>query len=343
MAVTAYIQGPDSNDECCDCPDSPCADCGLPTPTISCVSKTGSANLRGWTNYTADVSDWNTIKYTRRDGSGDMAVCFGGTFCADSEDVPSYKQQRRVFSGHAVWNTSTNLVDSSGQSGTRYNYDSDEDEVDPPGCGEATSNPVSPTGITGDQITGCPGSTPYDGDPMDKFFEDSTGYTIAGDTRLETVTKTQRSFTGGLCSNIRFTCAGADLEALKTTGTGSVSLSIPDTIHAALLRGSPTTGSSCRTSAGTKGSTSAGSTTQIAISSTRSVRTTFACTGLSVGVSYDLSFTETQYSPGTNTVLNTFARTVTFVASGTTANVDYDNVVNTDGDYECSAPSIAPT
>jgi hypothetical protein len=297
--------------------------CSLPTPTITCVSRNGNATLVGWSKLANHNSgDWNLRKYSR--------VTYAATQLDDVQIV-YYTSTTSVCTGSSVDQTVKRLQHSDGTAGLV------EDFGGAAGA-KIKRNRYTCTGAAGPQLTSQFVIAPFAVDSAETSGQSNrvtTDTTDSVDYNLSSV-----ACTNGLSS---LTCGATvyrDRRGNAITRTTTSALSVPQTVHAS---GSGTLGSSCRTSAGAIANTAAGSETDIAITGTLSVRTTFACTGLTNGVSYDLSFTETQYSPGTSTVLNTFVRTVTFVASGSTANVAYDNVVNTDGDYECSAPSVAPS
>lgn len=296
--------------------------CGsLPTPTISCVSKNGSASLTGWSKLANfNSGDWNTRKYNR--------VTYTATSLYDAS-------QR-------VW---TDAACTVGQADSAWRQLHLSDET--AGLVEDFGGPLGKrvarhiySCVGGVHIIGTSFLAPFAIDGADGAIESGR---ITTDT-TDQVTASQSSTS---CQNITFSptlCFSTTYNSRHLqegfTRTTNAALSIPTTVHRV---SSGTAGTACRTTAGSIAATTSGSTSAIAITSTITVRTTFACTGLTNGTSYTLSFTETQYSPGTSTVLNAFPRTAVFTATGSTTNVDYDNVVNTDGDYECSAPSVVPT
>lgn len=136
-------------------------------------------------------------------------------------------------------------------------------------------------------------------------------------------------------------CDGKSPFSSVTTGSDRVLLNVPDTVAAALARGSPTSDTNCKTTAGTIGSTSANSVTQISIVTTRSVTVTFSLSSLINGNNYDIEVTLNRYVAGGGGFVDQITDTITFTASGTTDSVDYEVPVNTDYDYEYSSATVA--
>jgi hypothetical protein len=120
---------------------------------------------------------------------------------------------------------------------------------------------------------------------------------------------------------------------LQSSLTYSVVETVPDTVAAALARGTSVGGSLCKTTAVSIGSTSAESSTQIAIVST-SVVATIPLTGLTIGADYSIDILVNRYTAGGGAFVDQITVTVAFTASATSENYDYDVPVNTDYDYE---------
>lgn len=107
-----------------------------------------------------------------------------------------------------------------------------------------------------------------------------------------------------------------------------------DTVAAALERGGVGTGSSCRTTTGTIGTTSARSTTALAVTGPRSVVATIPITGLTASTDYIVTVKINRYTAGGGSYVDFVYDTIEFTAGGTTEDIEYDVPVNTDYDYE---------
>lgn len=107
-----------------------------------------------------------------------------------------------------------------------------------------------------------------------------------------------------------------------------------DTVAAALTRGSPSTGSLCKTTAGSIGSTSRGSEGNLSVTATTSVTATIPCSDLTAAVAYTVTVNLNRYTAGGGSFVDTIQDTIEFVATGTTENIEYEVPVNTDYDYE---------
>lgn len=252
------LKGPCTNPACGPCHSG----CGpLSISAGACESLEGSGNLRGWSNFNASVTDWNLIKFTAVDYSMSSSpmiydLLYPSQNCVGS---PVMKDMRELLSASATWDVSTNAR-----------------------VGDVT--------YQGDTCNAPPHSTnshpsyPFSGLSFGSGFETLTA-SIVSDLRHQTeydyTPLTCRNF--GPNQNPPF-CGQTIGSALFVRPNYSWSdLGIPDTVAAALARGSPTSGSNCRTSPGTIGSTSAGSSTQIAVSGTRSVKVPLTLAGVTPG------------------------------------------------------------
>jgi hypothetical protein len=115
----------------------------------------------------------------------------------------------------------------------------------------------------------------------------------------------------------------------------------PDTVSAALARGTSTPGTLCKTQKGTIGSTSRGAKGTLSISNATAVVATLSCSGLVSGCNYEVTITLKRYTAGGGGYVDSITDTIAFTASGATEDIDYDVPVNTDYDYEMSAATIA--
>lgn len=304
---------------------SPCCDNagGGSTPTIDgtgyCTSRTGSGNLRGWSKaQNQNAGDWNYRKYTALSYvpwinplphlymySGTGASCTGTGLGAWSWD--------EVLSAAASWDVSGNTQVGN----VTYRVQNACSTL-----GGGSTNLSPPTGAL----------------PMDGAFSVSTT-APADNIRKHTYTR------GSFCVDFTTVCTvcpntvpasctaapSSDIHEVSAT----ITLSVPDSVAAALARGTSTTGSLCKTSAGMIGSTSVVATGQIAISGVTSVTRTEPLSGLTVGKTYDIDIILNRYTAGGGSFVDQVTyETVTFVASATSENFTYEVPVDTTYDYE---------
>lgn len=179
--------------------------------------------------------------------------------------------------------------------------------------------------------------------------ESSVGNSIAGTGHCYESSVSQSAFCRMAWDSVADSCGGV-LNSYTTTDYSKAlsspaatcvfttdlaeSISFPDTVDAALSRGSPSNGTLCKTTAGTIGSTSALSTTQIAITGTTSVVATIPLTGLTIGADYSIDILVNRYTAAGGAFVDQITVTVAFTASATSEDYDYDVPVNTDYDYE---------
>lgn len=150
----------------------------------------------------------------------------------------------------------------------------------------------------------------------------------------------------GCFDGFRTDCSGPpSIFYMTLSGDVSCALSDADTVADSQIRaGGITTGSSCKTVAGTITSTTAGTKTQITVTGTnRSVVATIPLTGLTPSAFYDIDININRYTAGGGGLVDAIVVTVNFAATGASEDLDYDVPVNTDYDYEfVSAENLVP-
>lgn len=283
---------------------SPCGPCCGSTPTVTagaCVSRQGNGTLCGWSKIqNHNAGDVNLRKYRTKTFFGEMKACRWTSGCAalgtTAEGV--YWNKSFAFSGCSLPSPSTQVFDGyrlcSGGNAFTAALGYYEESLDPEAAGA-------------------------------NGWYTSANY-VANITR--TLADARKTDVGsGSCF------AGSGV-SVALYGTAGYDLLNPDTVHDALGRGSPTVGSSCRTTAGTIGTTAAESTTAISLTGTRSVRVPLACAALIAGTDYIVTVEIDRYTAGGGSYVDTITDTITFTASGATEDIDYDVPVNTDYDYE---------
>lgn len=315
--------------------------CGGPGATFSCVSRTGDCALRGWSKAANHNSgDWNERKYTRMDQSGNGHICHYATTdqtCADLQQT-----YRDDYGGYATWNVATNEIDVTNATLTISYWRWDEHSGSP-SCGDSgvgETGPVSgpqnaiPSGFSSFNCSSLITQLRCDGDldsilPGVTFVQSPRVFTSPGDLSW-TVDGAAPSCSRGY---LEASC-GATARDVRIGGSASASLSVPDTVHAAMVRASATSGTLCKTTAGTIGSTSARSTSALSITGSRSVRATISLTGLTVSQAYNITANINRYTAGGGGFVDTVQAVINFTADGASDTVDYDVPMNTDFDYE---------
>lgn len=300
------------------CPQG-CGGPAIGTPT--CASRTGSGNLCGISKFAnPNTGDWNLRKYTRSDTTGQMSVCAadGPESCPDIVD----------------WNTSGIRLDSCSKvfDVSDCSSDSTTEAVKFLGsgdCGANTEEEPCSSACGEPNPAGCHG-----------FGLGSTDFNAATSS---SATETTRSTSGD--DGCAFYNSGTTdpIGEYKAIGTITTTLSLPDSVTAALVRGSSTSGALCKTTAGTIGSTSAGATGTLAITGTTSVQVTIPLTGLTVALAYTITADINRYTAGGGAFVDTVQVEIDFTADGASDTVDYGVPVNTDFDYEfASIVSVLP-
>jgi hypothetical protein len=300
-----------------DCP--PCA----PTPTITgfaCVSRTGSGNLRGWSlfqNFNAQV-DWNRRKMTGLIVGGDLApevIALEAFTNADCTAENYFQTTTRVMQQlTALWNVAANSLAQDFDGGNSCAP-----------CGAFVSF-VPTLSATNPEAVMAVGSTSI------SFPSDWVRLTAAAG--LGTLAC---SIGGCTSSNAPcgppVNCPSGQKYQSRTSAYPAKNVTVSaisfDTVAAAQARGTPTVGSSCQTLPGTIGSTSARSTTQLAITNPTSVVSTITCGDLVNGSTYEITATLTRRASADNAFISTNTVTITFTADGTTDTVDYPVPVET--------------
>lgn len=311
MIPTLVQSSPDT------CPQS-CV--GGPSITgFTCVSRTGGGSLRGWSKYSNPNSgDWNLRKFTRY--THELAARNDQVTFLGPSDVPcagAFVDElfHAIVTPSGTWNVSSNTQATSAQSQVQ-----------------------SLLGICG------PGSLSNIG-PLSEVF----GSHFLCTAPTETITDFQRfwEIPTEFCE-----CAGAGAGGgacvhawryfHQVANVQTCTLDLPDTVAAAMARGSPTVGSLCQTSPGSIGTTLAGITSQLSFSGTTSVVTTINCEGLQIGQSYVITATLTRRNASDDSLIGTEEVEIEFTAESTTDSVDYDVPIETGVKVEfTSADSIA--
>ena len=292
-----------------------CGGGGSPGVSFTCVSREGNGNLRGWSKFQNENSgDWNTRKYTRLDVSGQEMMCYFSDFaCANNS---SSADGGFIFSNCvSLCNTATG---SFSHSGTIYNSDT---ITTPPPCVSPGIHPTVPVFKAWD---GTIAVYAFNNDSFD-------GAQIAD-------TDTSRTYTG-----LETCYSRANIFSPYAFKNGEVAfgVSIPDTVFDALGRGTPTIGTNCRSTDGTIGSTTARSTTQLAVTGARAVRATLACTGLTDSEDYEITVDLDRYTSDTSTYIDTIQVVIPFTAAGTSEDIEYDLPIDSTYDYEITDATIA--
>jgi hypothetical protein len=325
-----------------------CASCCAPADgiTFTCVSKFGSGNLRGWSKFTnPNTGDWNLRKFTRKYQSGTRSVCL--------DELYTYARERMYFvaGGYSLWNVATNAKTNANIANTGHKWDGGGSD---PACGVDPSSwdvdySSYPYEVQADSTTHSCAADP-DTDPADiirVYPTDSvilnqlgsgrycTGWGAITDNEL---TRAFSGGSGGVSHNDCDDCGGANEWGLSITSSLVLTLDAPDTVFAALARGSPTTGTHCRTLKGSIGGSDSFETVQISVTGTRAVQATLHLPIATAGT-YTFTVDLQPYTPGTETALTVEEEVVTIeVESGDIVGgfVDYvyDVPVRTDADIE---------
>jgi hypothetical protein len=285
------------------CPQS----CGGGTPeigTITCVSRQGNGSLGGYRKFANNnAGDANLRRFTRL--SYDFGAIItqyrysGGTPCSGSSCANSIAGARPT------------LIDPATASVTQVGQYTGCGGV-PPSC---ACNDLNYSGGTGYPYVSSP--FPYEGfspqvDVHDYALEFTSNYGGAS-CFLSSFVYYSRPSTSGLKAWFR--------------------LDLPDTVDAALDRGSPTVASDCKTTAAAVGSSTAyiGTTT---VTSARSVVATIPIVGLTPSTDYIVTVKINRYTAGGGSYVDFIYDTIEFTAGATDEDITYDVPVNTDYDYE---------
>lgn len=305
--------------------------CFLPAPTRSCVSRTGSGNLRGWSKYqNENAGDWNTRKFGKTKYTWDQSFWYewlwsGSTHSNTCEEFAGYGWATLPENFVAAW-------DGSQTAGLV--------------TGHATASGVpcgGPDGTGIHEIFGAPFASIGSAN-------DTEATSVLSDTTWLLVVTGPSIAPCATGFGFSYICPGGpSYPWFNFNGPSAPPLHItaeimePDTVHAALERGSTTLDVLCRTSAGSIELTDASSSEDIHITGARSVRTTWTQTGLTVGQNYKMTVTIDRYDAAVGgTLLGTTTKDIFFTAEATTEAIDDDNPVASDGYYEeTSAVTVA--
>lgn len=315
-ALSPKFAGPS---ECC---------CGPTIGTITCVSRQGNGYLRGASKFQSfNSGDWNGRKFTRVDMAPTVESVVkhsrydypGGATSTTCPDSSIGTWSYHAFDGAVgLWNVSANVL-ASGWNIKRYSL-----------CVSERTTLVS-NGFVSNPTGGADG-----------FFPRGP-FAASPVVISDNVRRYGPSNAAALGSCITINCLGDsgtvfDFRALAEQ-TNDIyiyqTLSVPDTVSAALARGSPTVASNCRTTGGSSiSSTSGGSTGQITITGPRSVVATIPISGLTASTAYILTVKINRYVAGGGSYVDFVYDTIEFTAGATEEEIEYDVPVNTDYDYE---------
>lgn len=292
--------------------------CGCLSASFECVSKEGDGYLRGWSKFQNQNSgDWNLRKYTavnyaQSPSSFDVSEGFYYVSGPDSCDVSvGTIWVRSMGASSATWDTAGNNQVGSPQ-WVAYVCGTPNDYVD-------FTWPFS--SFAGWSII-------------------TRSSSVVSDTAHQTSCPTTScSSCGGIPgADPRKACADFQRRYCGTYIYLSV-LSVPDTVAAALARGSPTISDSCTTLAGTISSTSAGSSSQITITGARSVTATITMEGVLDGQDYDLTITLSKYD---TTLMTTVEEEDVVTVTAAAADTDtYEYEVPIEEGYEITLIDVA--
>lgn len=278
--------------------------------TATCESRSGSGSLRGWSKFQNHNSgDWNGRKSTQAEYAlspnpyqpfelFSSVDCSGAVFGLGGGDL------EQLTTTPVTWDVSSN---------TQVGVGDFQDRA----CSFTQSSDVSPPNLPGSGLT----SSSTSDSVLDDYSKRRT-YTDPGSPTCGSA--------GGACS------PAVTKQRYGATATCDLLLSVPDTVDAALARGTSSTGSLCRTTAGTIGSTTAGSNAGISVSGTTSVKVTIEVLGLTGNTAYSFDIIVNRYTAGGGAFVDDMVVSVSFVTgpAETMVNYEYHVPVNTDFDYE---------
>lgn len=284
--------------------------CAPPTVgTVTCASRTGSGNLRGWSKFANfNSGDWNYRKATSASVDASEDPFTVQRFYSDGAcSVHLATWTRTWLQKQAIWDVALDAISQHAQ--------------------------------FVDDLDGCLPTTLQDRDLADEnispsFVRSETSATLDDYTRQfsSLVSEGSCQFFGALSPP----CTGSTRSKLAPHNCTETLSAGPtfDSVSAALARGSSSSDTLCKTTAGIIGSTTAFSIGQISITGTTSVQATIPLTGLVIGESYELDILVNRYTAGGGGLVDQITVTVEFTAEATSENYIYDVPVNTDFDYE---------
>ena len=320
------------------CSSQPCG--GAVGYSFTCASRNGSGNIRGWSKFqNHNTGDVNLRKYTRYDQAGDAILCAqeaGVSGCSVGVAVADQRfAHREILSGFATWNVATNA--GSFVTATlrdilwRRIVDGDGSSCDGSGGSDDTFSAI-------DDILFVAAGACSGADTVTNGLLDLESYGAGADQCTPlwsfSIGDTVKTASGLGCVGIITSCpCGGGEEEAHTTGATQVSLATPDTVQAALARASVSPGTLCKTTLVSVGSTTARSTTQIAVNAT-AVTVTISLTGLTTSTAYTITANINRYTAGGGALFDATTAEIDFTADGASDTVDYEVPVNSDFDYE---------
>lgn len=290
---------------------------GTPSVSWTCVSRQGNGTLRGWSKFdNCNAGDWNTRKAVRStiSVSWDWPI-INATYYNSTSAFPNGCDGGVCgyllldYNGlDWIWDPVSNTKSQSViLTQTR--------------CGVFQFNHVvNPGDLTGTHIGLTPSSLTY---------TDWTAF-AAWPGRSDT------------CFRNSDDCCGRDrLPFVSSPYSATHSHVVFDTVSAALARGSPTLGTSCRTNPGSIGSTINASVGQLAITGPKSVDANFSATNLLVGHDYKVTITQGRYvDQVATTPLDQTSSDVFFTAAATTETFVFYPTVDDASHYQVDSAVI---
>lgn len=274
-------------------------------PTIDgtgyCTSRTGSGTLCGWSKYDNwNAGDWNFRKLRRFRITGTARSC-----CGEFEQCTGAR-----YSEFTTYNTDRSFS----------------------GCSVSTADcSVS----VGGGNAGCGAETDFGTDSAQCYDATQMFWVIGqGGNECDALANVSSVFSDFARVNSGDGICYTDGFSTENSGTVYQELSEPDSVAAALERGTSTTGSGCKTTAGSIASTTIASRSSIAISGTTSVTRTEPLSGLTPGADYQIDFLVNRYTAGGGSFVDQITVTVDFTAGASSEDLVWEVPVNTDYDYE---------
>lgn len=311
---------------------SPCGPCcgssACTVGTITCVSLEGDGSISGWSKWqNYNSGDWNQRKFTRSTLSFDAASWRCSTLWNDSATcatAPCNTRDEQFVEKVALWDPATSTVSQyQVRRSTSCGTDTDANITPHTQSGAAlVCNIFLALGTYSSRVSSYPSDTVL------RYVHSSPSPTTCTSTSssVSCCNTGTRRYTGPTTSSI----------------TSEDSFDLPDTVSAALARGTPTSGTNCRTQAGSIGTVFVGGGSgAVSITGTRAVVATIPLSGLTNGVDYTVTAEIDRYTAGGGSYVDTITDEITFTASGTTEDLEYDVPIDTDYDYEITGATCA--
>lgn len=285
------------------CPQS-CAGVGA---TFSCASRTGDAIIRGYSKCANfNSGDWNERKRSRINHTLSASELLCGV---SYDDLPNCNAQTNPNGFVRRWYLTQPYSELLPGVAEDLQVFTKED-----GCGNTETTDDFATSHSGGLCGGL------------------SGQSCISD-EVETVTISE-----GALGCVSSGCFTGGSRRIRYTGFSVVSTltraGVYDTVHTAMVRDAASSGTLCRTQAGTITSTGKFSNASIIIQSTTTVRATISLTGLTVSQAYNITANINRYTAGGGGFVDTVQAVINFTADGASDTVDYDVPMNTDFDYE---------